>query len=73
MNDLYTTTWGFPLVVDMSRMANGMGHSLARWFDPANGIYQTIGRIANSGFHTFTTPLVNSRGDFDWVLVLEKA
>jgi hypothetical protein len=72
-NALYGTTWGFPLVLDMSKMASGMGRSLARWYDPTNGAYQTIGKIANSGLHTFITPLVNSRGDFDWVLVLEKA
>lgn len=70
---LYYTAWGFPLTVNMSRMGGGTGHSLARWYDPTNGTYKPIGKIANSGSHTFTTPLVNSRGDFDWVLVLEKA
>jgi hypothetical protein len=68
---LYDTTWGFPLTVNISRMGSGTGHSRARWYDPTNGTYRTIGTIANSGSHTFTTPLVNSKGDFDWVLVLE--
>jgi Protein of unknown function (DUF4038)/Putative collagen-binding domain of a collagenase len=69
---MFDTTWGYPLTVNMSRMGSGAGHSRARWYDPTNGTYRTIGRIANSGSHTFTTPLVNSKGDFDWVLALEK-
>jgi len=70
---LYDTTWGFPLTINMSKMGSGTGHSRARWYDPTNGTYRTIGRIANSGSRTFTTPLVNSKGDFDWVLVLDNA
>jgi hypothetical protein len=70
---LFGTTWEFPLTVNMSMMGSGTGHSRARWYDPANGTYRAIGSIANSGSHTFTTPDSNSRGDFDWVLVLEKA
>jgi len=69
---LYDTSWGFPLTVNMSRMGNGTGHSQVRWYDPTNGTYRIIGRIANSGSHTFKIPLVNSKGDFDWVLVLER-
>jgi hypothetical protein len=70
---VFDTTWGFPLTFNMSRLGSGMGHSLARWYDPTDGTYRTIGSIANSGSHTFTTPNANSKGDFDWVLVLEKA
>jgi Protein of unknown function (DUF4038)/Putative collagen-binding domain of a collagenase len=69
---MFDTTWGYPLTVNMSRMGSGAGHSLARWYDPTDGTYRTIGRIANSGSHTFTTPTVNSKEDFDWVLVLER-
>jgi Protein of unknown function (DUF4038)/Putative collagen-binding domain of a collagenase len=60
------------LTIDMAKMGGGVGKSLACWYDPTNGTYKTIGRIANSGSHTFTTPTVNSKEDFDWVLALER-
>jgi len=53
-------------------MAASSGNSLARWYDPTDGTYRTIGRIANSGSRTFTTPGANSKKAVDWVLVLEK-
>jgi hypothetical protein len=62
----------FQLTVNMSKMGAGSGSSLARWYDPTDGSYKTIGRIANSGSHTFTTPGANSKKATDWVLVLEK-
>jgi hypothetical protein len=62
----------FHLTVNMSKMGGGTGNSRARWYDPTNGTYTTIGGLANSGSHTFTTPEANSKGDADWVLVLEK-
>ena len=62
----------FQLTVNMSKMGGGTGNSSARWYDPTNGNYKTIGRLANSGSHTFTTPEENSKEAADWVLVLEK-
>jgi hypothetical protein len=61
----------FPLTVNISKLGGGKGKSWARWFDPTNGTYRTIGRLANSGTHTFITPAANSKGATDWVLVLE--
>jgi len=62
----------FHLTINMSKMGGGAGNSRARWYDPTSGTYTTIGGLANSGSHTFTTPEANSKGDADWVLVLEK-
>ncbi len=62
----------FQLTVNLSKMGGGTGNSRARWYDPTNGTYKTIGWLANSGSHTFTTPDANSVGAADWVLVLEK-
>ena len=62
----------FALSIDMSKMGGGAGYSRASWYDPTNGIYTTLGRLANAGSHTFTTPRANSKGNADWVLVLEK-
>ena len=61
----------FRLIVNMSKMGGGAGNSQARWYDPTNGVFQTIGTVANSGSHTFITPDANSKGATDWVLVLE--
>ena len=37
--------------------------TLARWFDPTNGSFTTIGTgISNSGTHTFTPPAKNASG-----------
>ncbi len=63
----------FNLTVNMSKMGGGTGNSRARWYDPTNGTSTTIGTLANSGSHTFTTPDLNSKGAADWVLVLEDA
>lgn len=55
-------------VVNKAQLA---GPITARWFDPTNGTYTTIGTgIANSGQQTFTTIGNNSAGANDWVLVL---
>jgi len=62
----------FQLTINMSKMAAGKGNSQARWYDPTNGTYRTIGKLANSGSHTFTSPDANSKAAADWVLVLEK-
>jgi hypothetical protein len=63
---------GAHLTVNMSKLGGGAGESLARWYDPTNGSYLTIGTLANSGSHTFFTPRANSAGAADWVLVLER-
>jgi hypothetical protein len=62
---------GCRLTINMSKMGGGVGESLARWYDPTNGTYKTIGTLSNSGYHTFITPPANSAGAADWVLVLE--
>lgn len=55
--------------VDMGAMR---APSLARWFDPTAGTYLPIGSgIVNSGVMKFSTPGNNSRGEKDWVLILE--
>jgi hypothetical protein len=61
----------FQLTVNLSKMGGGAGDSVARWYDPTGGTYKNIGKLANSGFHTFTTPNANSKEAADWVLVLE--
>jgi len=63
----------FQLTVNLSKMGGSGGNLQARWYDPTNGSYKTIGQFANSGSHTFTTPDSNSVGVTDWVLVLERS
>ncbi len=48
-------------------------HVNARWYDPTNGTYSTIGGspFVNSGSPTFTPSGNNGNGDADWVLVLQ--
>jgi hypothetical protein len=53
--------------VAVSQMSGTM---TAKWFDPTNNSYTTIGSISNSGNHTFTTPGNNSAGQNDWALLL---
>jgi hypothetical protein len=55
--------------VDMTSVA---GPSQASWFDPTSGIFAEVpgGIFPNVGTKAFTTPGMNSRGDWDWVLVL---
>lgn len=60
-----------PVTVDMTAMA---GPSMARWFDPTDGTYVSIGTdLANSGTQTFVPPGNNAAHDQDWVLVLTYA
>ncbi len=56
------------VTVDMTKLSATMQ---ARWFDPANAAFTTIGAFANTGTHAFTTTGNNSAGDADWLLVLE--
>jgi hypothetical protein len=47
------------------------GTVTAKWFDPTNGTYITIGTFAaNSGMQTFNSPATNSAGQNDFVLIL---
>jgi hypothetical protein len=55
------------ITVNLARMS---GAVTARWFDPTNGKYATIGRFANSGTHRFTSPPAHRDGFDDWVLLL---
>jgi uncharacterized protein DUF4038/collagenase-like protein with putative collagen-binding domain/fibronectin type III domain protein len=56
-------------------MGNFRGPVTARWFDPTNATFQTVGGspFPNVGTHDFTTPGNNSAGDPDWVLLLQTA
>lgn len=56
------------VTVDMTKLGASV---TARWFDPANATFTSIGTFANTGTHAFTTPGNNSAGDADWLLVLE--
>jgi hypothetical protein len=57
------------ITVDMTRLAGSVN---ARWFDPANGAFVSIGSsMPNTGIRSFTSPGNNSDGDVDWILVLE--
>jgi hypothetical protein len=56
------------LSVDMSKFSASV---LARWYDPTNGTYSSIGTFANNGSKQFSSPASNSEGFADWVLVLE--
>jgi hypothetical protein len=47
------------------------GTVTARWFDPTNGTYSSIGSFSNTGTQAFTTTGNNAAGDADWVLILE--
>jgi Protein of unknown function (DUF4038)/Putative collagen-binding domain of a collagenase len=55
------------LTVAMSTLAASV---TARWLDPTNGSYTSIGRFSNSGTHHFSPSGNNAGGDPDWVLVL---
>jgi hypothetical protein len=51
-----------------------VGPSRGSWFDPTSGSYTEIpggGNSASVATQTFTTPGMNSRGEADWVLVLQ--
>src|SRR5262249_4785151 len=63
-----TGTSSQSFTVNMSRFSGGV---TARWYDPTNGTYITIGtNLANSGMMTFNSPSTNSAGQNDFVLVL---
>jgi hypothetical protein len=49
------------------------GPVTARWYDPTDGAFTTIGDgpFANDGSVTLGAPPTNAAGDNDWVLVLE--
>jgi hypothetical protein len=49
------------------------GPVTARWYDPTDGAFTTIGNrpFANDGSVTLGAPPTNAAGDNDWVLVLE--
>jgi hypothetical protein len=54
-------------------MASLKAPAKAKWFDPTNGIYQTIPGepFVNTGSRDFTPPRENGDGDGDWVLLLD--
>jgi len=59
------------ITVDMTTMR---GKVQSRWYDPTSGKFKNIAGspFANSGTHQFTPPGSNSRGQNDWVLVLNE-
>jgi hypothetical protein len=60
------------ITVDMSKMA---ASTTARWYDPTGGTYKAVtgSPLSNAGSHVFpyTDAGANSKGQYDWVLVLE--
>jgi hypothetical protein len=56
-------------------LAEFVGLTRARWYDPSNGTFMRISGspFHNSGSHEFTTPGKNHDGDPDWVLDLDPA
>ncbi|HEY8096124.1 MAG TPA: DUF4038 domain-containing protein [Methylobacter sp.] len=56
------------VTIDMTTLR---GTVTARWFDPTNGTYSSIGSFSNTGTQAFTTTGNNAAGDADWVLILE--
>jgi hypothetical protein len=57
------------ITVAMSALSSAVR---ARWFDPTNATYTTIGSaLSNSGTRVFTPTGNNSAGQADWVLVLD--
>jgi hypothetical protein len=60
-----------PISVDMGAMS---GPVRARWFDPTSSAYTIIGTgLANTGSRSFSPTGNNSRGERDWVLVLDRS
>ncbi|HEX8630905.1 MAG TPA: glycoside hydrolase family 140 protein [Catenuloplanes sp.] len=57
------------LTVNMARLS--VNPVSAKWFNPANGSYTTIGSFPNTGSRTFTTPGNNGQSMNDWLLILE--
>lgn len=57
-----------PITIDMTAMS---GTARARWFDPTSATYTSIGTFTNTGTHSFVSTRTNSRGEGDWVLVLD--
>ncbi|MGN9810191.1 apiosidase-like domain-containing protein [Micromonospora sp. BQ11] len=64
-----TGTSARSLTVNMARLSTSSVS--AKWFNPANGTYATIGTFANSGSRVFTSPGDNGQGMNDWLLILE--
>ncbi len=50
------------ITVNLAKMS---GPVTAKWFDPTNGGYTTIGTFANTGTHQFTSPSAHSDGSDD--------
>jgi hypothetical protein len=61
---------GVKFTVNLTQLAAGVS-TVARWYDPTNGQYQSAGTFTDTGSQTFTTPGTNSAGDTDWVLLLQ--
>lgn len=56
------------ITVDMTKLS---APASAKWFDPTNATFSSLGTIANTGTHTFAAPGTNSGGQTDFLLVLE--
>jgi Protein of unknown function (DUF4038)/Putative collagen-binding domain of a collagenase/FG-GAP-like repeat len=59
------------ITVDMTRLAPSSVS--ARWYDPSNGAFNSIGTFPNTGTRVFTPTGNNSSGASDWVLVLQSS
>jgi hypothetical protein len=64
-----TGTASRSLTVNMTKLTKTVS---AKWFNPANGTYRTIGTYPNTNrAQVFTTPGNNGSGLNDWLLILE--
>ena len=65
-----TRKWPTEISVDMTAMS---GTSQGNWYDPTSGTYIAIRDpvLRNVGIRKFAVPGGNSRGEGDWVLVLQ--
>ena len=73
-NGTYGCTGSGGVTVNMAQVGSNL---TAKWFDPTNGAFSVIcsptGTACGTGSQTFTPPSANSRGDPDWVLLVETA
>jgi hypothetical protein len=56
------------ITIDMTKITDAGGFANCNWLNPSTGAVTTIGNLANTGTHNFTSPDSN-----DWVLVIDSA
>jgi len=65
---MFYSTRGNTFTVRMSNLTGGSKR--ARWFDPRDGSFRTIGKYPNTGTRSFDPPGSVSSGN-DWILVID--